>query len=174
MEGSRRDFIDVRVPLVSSALQTVVPDWPTILAANTYLSGTYHCTSVRCVMAHRRGTRRLCVRLCLLLLLTPPFFSERLSTRQHEPSPHRRVGPTLRPIENFDFTTKVSLRLLTPTFPLHLLWMSTLFALSAIAVMDLLLKVVYITCSAGICYTTGTTLEWPSRTELRYLLNIDY
>ena len=78
------------------------------------------------VMAHPKGTRRFFARLCLLLL-TPPFSSERLfTTRQHEPSPYRGVWPAPPQINNSECSIEVLLRLLTPTFPLHLLWMSYL------------------------------------------------
>ena len=75
-------------------------------------------------------------------------------------SSYRLVGPTSHPIKNLGNFEG----LLTPTFPLHLLWMSPLFLLSAIAVVDLL--VVYMTYSAGIWCITGTTPEWHSQ---RYL-----
>ena len=125
----------------------------------TYL--THHCSSVGCVMAHWRGTRRFFARLRLLFLFTPPFFSELLSTRQHETSPYCRVRPTSRPIKNFDFTTEC-------------LWGSST---SSLGVYSLCIVGDHhhgspkddMTCSTGICYTTETTLEWPFQTQLRYI-----
>ena len=53
--------------------------------------------------------------------------------------------------------------LLTPTFLIHLLWMSGLSLLSVVAMMDLLLKLVFVSCNlgikyAGVKYATDATL----------------
>ena len=48
--------------------------------------------------------------------------------------------------------------LLNPTFLNHLLWISGLSLLSVVTMMDLLLKLVFVSCNLGVKYATDATL----------------
>ena len=67
------------------------------------------------------------------------------------PSLRRTGGPYYDSVEAFQRL------LLTPTFLIHLLWMSGLSLLSVVAMMDLLLKLVFVSCNLGVKYATDAT-----------------
>ena len=91
----------------------------------------------------------------LFLLFFPPFSSEWLSSHRSQPLHLLPSKPQSRTSHSFDW---IKAEISHSTFSLHLLWMALLSLVSAIAVIDVLLKVVFITCSVGVQYATATTL----------------
>ena len=89
--------------------------------------------------------------LCVRATFTPRFLSERLTARPSQPL---QSPPSDKQTSQRIDCKEAALRLLTPTFLLHLLWMLVLSLVSVVAVMDLLLKLVFISCSLGVKYAT--------------------
>ena len=125
---------------------------------NLSLSQSVQSSSQCAVMVScRRRSRRFFPIFFLILLITSPFLSERLKTAH--PSQQLRSPPSEQQSGSRQrFDCKWSLRLLTPTFLLHLFWMSILFLVSVVTAIDVLLQLVFISCSLAIGYATVTTL----------------
>ena len=119
-----------------------------ILAGNTTdcLSLSRVAGNLICLMAQQR--RRVVIALAVLLLsslLFPPFSSE----RPPRSTPHSRLLPS----SNSPFQHQhqdIQGLLLTPTFIVHLFWFAGLLSLSLIALVDVVLKLVYVSCTLGV------------------------
>ena len=88
---------------------------------------------------------RYCVFLCVVLLIaSPPFFSER-------PTPIPRAPPdSLGPSQHWARQEPVQQLLLSPTLAIHALWIIALPVLSVPAEADVFLRLVFICCTVGV------------------------
>ena len=96
--------------------------------------------------------RRFVVFLCLMLLIPNALFLlERPTPTATPPTPTDTSQDWGRP-QRVQQVTKF---LLTPTFPIHALWITALAVLSIVAVADILLKLVFTCCTLGVEAVTG-------------------
>lgn len=96
--------------------------------------------------------RRFVVFLCLMLLIPNALFLlERPTPTATPPTPTDTSQDWGRP-QRVQQITKF---LLTPTFPIHALWITALAVLSIVAVADILLKLVFTCCTLGVEAVTG-------------------
>ena len=103
----------------------------------------------------RRKTRKKVFLFVLLLAFSHiPFFLERQTVRQPPDPPTELLHECCQQRTNL---------LLTPTFLFHMVWMSGLSLASIFALLDILLKLVFISCSLGVKYATADSLRVISR-----------
>lgn len=103
-------------------------------------------------MARRRTTAFIL--LLLLLSLSSPFLfnGHNLAFRlQVSPNGLVNLPP---PLLYSNEANHVQQLFFSPTFPLHLLWITVLFSLFLVCIADLLLKVVYVCCTFGVASIT--------------------
>lgn len=115
-------------------------------------------------MASRRSITVLCL---LLLSISPPFLSERFTPAARTP-PEQTVK--LPPVQHWDHPERVQQRsklLLTPTFPIHLVWITALSSFFLVSVADLLLKLVFTCCTLGVASVTTY-----SKTRLGHIIGL--
>ena len=97
-------------------------------------------------MGRRATSRRFILVLCLMLLMPyTPFLSER-STPTTTAAPPDEVADSPDP----ERVQRVTQLLLTPTFPIHALWIAALAGLSIVAAANILLNLVFTCCSYGV------------------------
>ena len=106
-------------------------------------------------MARRRKT---VVFFILLVAISPPFLSERPTSSPTLPGVPRDFSSRPLYSEHSERLENVSRLLLSPTFVFHLLWIVGLCLLTAFAIVDLLLKVVFTGCTLGVLYATSDSL----------------
>ena len=96
----------------------------------------------------------------MLLAFTPPFLSESSNPnalKGLQPLVPAKVPPT-HPPEYTQCSQQISHLLLSQTFLLHLGWIVGLAMLSTVALVDVLMKIVFMGCRSVVCHMTPESL----------------
>ena len=148
-------FINITVP---SCTRSCMYKYAHTSSSTSFTLSTCHVLRlpkhVHCLLTMVDRRRKALFFLFLIALSPTPFFSERqTSTQTPLREPPDRINS---PHERAQLLTRL---LLTPTFLFHLLWITGLLLLSVAALLDVLLKFVYVTCSEGLKYVTPESLQ---------------